>query len=151
MLVGRFCFQFVQLFGETKEIDTLRIPTIHTIYFYIKPTYVCVRVCIYSFFFFLLFVYYFFCNLSLLFYYLCRFHSPSSIMKTESKHLPKVNEAVNIIRSAFKTNKYRVLCKLYDNWSKLMNGNERERDSWFANAIWDFVAILTVVCVVKSV
>lgn len=131
MLVGRFCFQFVQLFGETKEIDTLRIPTISLYETYICA---CVSVCIYSFFP-LLFVYYFFCNLSLLFYYLCRFHSPSSIMKTESKHLPKVIEAVNIIRSAFKTNKYRVLCKLYDNCqSKLMNGNERERDSWFANA-----------------
>lgn len=49
-------------------------------------------------------------------------------MKTESKHLPKVIEAVNIIRSAFKSNKYRVLCKLHDNWPKLMNGNERERE-----------------------
>lgn len=123
MLVGRFCFQFVQLFGATKEIDTLRIPTIHTI-----STYVCVLLCVFIVFFPLLFVYYFFCNLSLLFYYLCRFHSPSSIMKTESKHLPKVIEAVNIIRSAFKSNKYRVLCKLHDNWPKLMNGNERERE-----------------------
>lgn len=30
MLVGRFCFQFVQLFGASKEIDTLRIPTTPT-------------------------------------------------------------------------------------------------------------------------
>lgn len=134
MLVGRFCFQFVQLFGETKEIDTLRIPTIHTIYLYMKPTYVCVLVCVFIVFshYYLYIIFFAICRL--LFYYLCRFHSPSSIMKTESKHLPKVIEAVNIIRSAFKTNKYRVLCKLYDNWSKLMNGNERERDSWFANA-----------------
>lgn len=65
MLVGRFCFQFVQLFGETKEIDTLRIPTIHTIYFYIKPTYVCVRVCIYSFFFFFYYLY-------IIFFAICR-------------------------------------------------------------------------------
>lgn len=64
MLVGRFCFQFVQLFGETKEIDTLRIPTIHTIYLYMKPTYVCVLVCV-----FIVFSHYY---LYIIFFAICR-------------------------------------------------------------------------------
>lgn len=67
------------------------------------------------------------CLLLLFIFAICRcyfityvvFYSPSSIMKTESKYLPKVTEAVNIIRSAFKNIMpqmniyvYRALCKL---------------------------------------
>lgn len=124
MLVGRFCFQFVQLFGATKEIDTLRIPTIHTIYPHMC---MCVTVCIYSFFP-LLFVYYFFAICRCYFITYVVFIRPVQLWK------PKVNICRRSLRLLILLDqlsnqiKYRVLCKLHDNWPKLMNGNERERE-----------------------